>query len=1789
MKRLLQGLIALAVLVALVGWFVQRHEPPAASSNESWAVTGQGTRAAVAAVPASMQKAEPSLTGRTVEDRFARAEILGTKEAEIKTATGEKQVRRVRLVRDSSYKYPLVRVEEDVIRTPQGDRLVRQSAMVGDHVIVKLLNPKMPEAELLALLGDGGASVRRRMPASGLWLVAFSQPEPDTVPRAISRMSRLREHILVAEPDHVLTAQATPNDSSFSTLWGMHNTGQSAGTVDADIDAPEAWDLHTGSRSVVVGVIDTGIDLTHPDLAANLWTNPNEIAGNGVDDDGNGYVDDTRGWDFVNGDNDPADDHGHGTHCAGTIGALGNNSAGVSGVCWQVSLLGLKFLNATANGFESDAAEAVAYATGLGVTLTSNSYTGTTYTQVMKDAIDQAHQAGILFVAAAGNNGNNVEVYPEYPAAYSSPNILSVAATTRTDGLASFSNYGATQVDLAAPGNEINSTLSGGGYGLKNGTSMAAPHVAGACALLKGYKPALTHLQLRDLVLNTVNPLASLSGKCVSGGRLNLYNAMVASNDILVTPPGGFTAAGPVGGPFTPASQVVTLTNNGTVARSWTMTSGSGWVTLSAGGGTLAAGAVTEVTVTVNAAANQLLASTHTATLTVTSTSTGRVQTRVLSLEVRAAPVFSTNLDSDPGFARNGEWAYGVPQGQGGESFGNPDPILGATGDHAFGINLSGNYSVNNNSAQHLTAGPFDLSGKHGAKLRYQRWLNADFQPWVVTGVEVSTNGTAWTAVWHNNNSTPHDEAWTLVEHDLGAAVDGQSQVYVRWKHHVTSPDAYPQSGWNLDDIELLAVPDKQTHLLLPAALTEGGGSGTGTMMVAPAPASNLTVSLASNRPGEELSFPATVIVPAGQTEVSFTVTAINDTRIDGSQSVTLTASAATWPSAGATLLVHDNETTTMTLTLPASVTEGAAPVTNQARVNLPAAAVVPVTVNLASNDVTELQVPATVTIPQGQTQAFFTLTLPDDTLLDGPQSAMVTASMTNWPVANATTQVLDNEARQLSVTLVSPRLESAGVQAAGGVVSVPGTLMSPLTVSLASSDTTELQVPASVVIAAGASSHSFDLTLVNDALTDGPQTVTVTAAAATFTSGEGVMSVTDDEQPALPASPTPAHQNSPTHPETDLAWGHDATSGGVPQSYDVLFGTAPAPVELVGAVTTPALALPRLEPGVTYYWQVIARLGVQTRAGPVWSFSVPPVGNVHHLGWSEVPAVAARGTGFTSRVTAYDVWDNAVSGFTGPVSLSACAQAAPVTTGTGTYAWYFPLACYYHDARSQSIYTPAEVGPAGRLTSLALDVSKLPGQVLKDFTLRLKHTSRASYSASDLSWEGDGWVTVYSGNVTLSSLGWNTFTFTTPFDYDGTTNLMVDVSFNNNDYSSDGTVRSSITTLNRTLSYRTDSAYGAPVSWTSTVPLGIPFNTLPNLRFTREESALAMTPATSGTFSHGSWSGSIAILTTVQAAWLKAALPEFPTMTGESSLIDIVAVNDLVLAAEPLYTGGTGNTILWNTLGAGYDYEVQRATTSDFSDAISTGFITGSQQAYSSLADGQTYHFRARARCQGFSGNWSAPQRSTQDATPPDLVLTPGTGGVVLVDNLTLQGNGSDLSGVAAITVNGSSVSSADAFATWTQNLGGLADGINTFTIVASDNAVPPNTRSETWSILRLASALADADRNGVGALFEYAFHAPGPSGLNALPQVNSQVDGGTGLRHLTLSYRRLLSNPSGVQYLLEISGNLTSWQPAGADVEQLSVVPTGDGSTETVTIRVVPGMTPGTAKFVRVRVEVP
>ena len=345
-----------------------------------------------------------------------------------------------------------------------------------------------------------------------------------------------------AETNSISHIFVDPNDTRFSELWGLKNTGQTGGTADADIDAPEAWDIFTGSDDMVVAVIDTGIAYTHPDLQDNIWINEDEIPGNGIDDDGNGKIDDYRGWNFADNNNNVTDDFYpiyHGTHVAGTIGAKGNNDLGVMGVNWTVKLMAVKAGNYNGALTAANIASAIEYAVTNGARVLNNSYGGTTYSQTVYQSIRQAQLAGCLFVAAAGNypglSQKNNDITPVYPASYDVENIVAVLATDQFDNLATYSHYGKTSVDIGAPGGTNNpaypqgnilSTSAGTAYQQLHGTSMATPHVAGVAALAWGMHPSMTFHQLKTRILDKVDVLPSLNNKCVSNGRVNAYKVV---------------------------------------------------------------------------------------------------------------------------------------------------------------------------------------------------------------------------------------------------------------------------------------------------------------------------------------------------------------------------------------------------------------------------------------------------------------------------------------------------------------------------------------------------------------------------------------------------------------------------------------------------------------------------------------------------------------------------------------------------------------------------------------------------------------------------------------------------------------------------------------------------------------------------------------------------------------------------------------------------------------------------------------------------------------------------------------------------------------------------------------------------------------------------------------------------------------------------------------------------------------------------------------------------------------
>ncbi|MBT7132569.1 MAG: S8 family serine peptidase, partial [Actinobacteria bacterium] len=320
--------------------------------------------------------------------------------------------------------------------------------------------------------------------------------------------------------DDVVQATVLPSDPDLDQLWGMNGT--------YGIDAPGAWAQTLGDPSVVVAIIDTGVDLDHPDLAANIWTNSGEIAGNGIDDDGNGYIDDLHGWDFVNNDGDPNDDNNHGTHVAGTIAAVAD-SVGVVGVAPNSKVMALKFLDANGSGLTSNAVTALAYAVDNGAQISNNSWGGGGSSSSMSSMLDIAAAANHLFVAAAGNSSNNNDSNPSYPASYSQGNVVAVASNQSDGAPSSFTSYGATSVDVVAPGSGILSSVVGGGYATFSGTSMATPHVAGVAALMLAVNPSISFADIKQILIDTSTSDSRLASYAASGGVVNAADAVTAA------------------------------------------------------------------------------------------------------------------------------------------------------------------------------------------------------------------------------------------------------------------------------------------------------------------------------------------------------------------------------------------------------------------------------------------------------------------------------------------------------------------------------------------------------------------------------------------------------------------------------------------------------------------------------------------------------------------------------------------------------------------------------------------------------------------------------------------------------------------------------------------------------------------------------------------------------------------------------------------------------------------------------------------------------------------------------------------------------------------------------------------------------------------------------------------------------------------------------------------------------------------------------------------------------------
>ncbi len=818
-------------------------------------------------------------------------------------------------------------------------------------------------------------------------------PKSLDVESAIAILSQ-DPNVEYAEPNYVYSIHATPDDEHFIKLWGLHNTGQvvngTSGTLDADIDAPEAWDRVTNATDVVVAVVDSGVDYNHEDLSANIWVNEHEIPDNGIDDDGNGKIDDVRGWDFVNTDNDPMDDHGHGTHVAGTIGAVGNNGIGVTGVAWNTKIMVIRGLDAAGRGYTSDLIEAIEYASDKGADVINLSWGGEDFSQGLKDAIDSS---SAVVVCAAGNDSDNTDNTPQYPASYDCSNIISVAALDKDDDLASFSNFGATSVDVGAPGVNIYSTL-----------------------------PARKILFEDDFDPTGIN-------SWTTGGTYNNWEVTgskyTSSPYSLADSPSGNSPAG---------------------TDAWIQSP-----TLD-----LSSETYTSIIFDYNAAFS----------------SGDR-----LNFEVSFDGINWTEVDSTDN--STGKWvetAFNLEQLQGFSQAAVRIRMISTTG------NSDGCYIDDVKiSSSSSTYGPATYGYKSGTSMAAPH----------VAGIAAMVKA-----------MKPE-----YTSQEIKASIEDNIDP-------LSSLSGKCLSGGRVNLNNLVSLFDPITMMLsLPASANEGDGTMTGLGMITAsrAPDNDLTVTLSSSDTSE-VTVPAQLNIPAGQTTTYFDIDVIDDSLLDGSQSVKINSSGSGLGNANSSITIHDDETAVITIEIPDNATEGDNVLTGLGVITIDQTVDDDVSVILSSDDTTEISLPGSITIYAGQTSAAFDLTILEDNEIDGPQTATVTASVAGWVSGSDAIDVYDNENLNLVVTIPSSATEGDGQLAGQGTISISGTFASDLTVDLASDDITEVTVLPSVVLSAGQTSATFDLTIIDDAVVDSSQSVTITASSPGWVSGGQIMSVHDND-----------------------------------------------------------------------------------------------------------------------------------------------------------------------------------------------------------------------------------------------------------------------------------------------------------------------------------------------------------------------------------------------------------------------------------------------------------------------------------------------------------------------------------------------------------------------------------------------------------------------------------------------------------------------------------------------------
>jgi|GEM_PF-1939125 len=766
------------------------------------------------------------------------------------------------------------------------------------------------------------------------------------------------------------------------------------------------------------------------------------------------------------------------------------------------------------------------------------------------------------------------------------------------------------------------------------------------------------------------------------------------------------------------------------------------------------------------------------------------------------------------------------------------------------------------------------LTGRNGVKLNFWAKMFDDdanappASPFVggadFDGVAISADGTNWYEVQALRSPTLTNN-WAQFTVDLDAAIATYHLAYnASFKIRFNQYDNYNIStdGIALDDIAVTAsVPPSTLSLQIPAQASEGAGLLTGSVTL-PAPAASDTVLNLSSRSAAKVQVPATVTIAAGQSTAPFPLTVLDDSYVDGTKNVVITVSGTGYSEAGASIQILDNDSGALSLTVPPVVLENAGSATATLTASVPS--LVPQTVTLTSSNPQAAQVPATITLPAGATTLSFGVTIPDDGVLDGDQAVQITAAISSWTSASATLTVQDNEPRNLVVAI--PASFREGDSPKTGTISVGGTVLTDLVVSLASSDTTEITVPASVTIPAGQSSTSFPMTVVDDALADGLQPFTITASAATFISGNASGNVRDNEahhftfaaigSPQLAGAPVPV-----------LITARDAADAPITDYSAIISVTATSDSEPL--TVTPASSgifvngkwsgMVQLSSAATNV--VLKASDGSGHTGLSNAFDLT-AGSFDHFAWDPIPTLQTLDTPFTVRIRAVNAAGATVAGFNGAANLFVQAPFTRPTIGTGSGGGsYVTLHTYYQDARSETLYTAAELNGAARITGLSFNVtsSLSAPETLTNFTIRLKHSSLTNLNGYS-SWDNTGWTQVYRSTPTISAAGWVTFNFTTPFDYNGTSNLLVDLSFDRTSSNFSYLYLQNSSSSNAMTAYGvSNSLNGDPLTWSGSTPgLGTYYQRA-DVRLTTL-AALPLRPSTANGFVGGVWNGDISV-----------------------------------------------------------------------------------------------------------------------------------------------------------------------------------------------------------------------------------------------------------------------------------------------------------------------------------------